>query len=95
MDFPIGMSLSDKFKLLRKAEGLSQRAFCEIVDVPASTLANLEKGRNKSISVDFLAQVVKHPRFSKYSIWLLVDELTEDQAAEALEFAKSLSTSDQ
>jgi transcriptional regulator with XRE-family HTH domain len=95
LNFPIGISIGDKFKLLREKEGLSQRAFCTIVDMSPSTLANIESGRNKSVSVDVLAQVVKHPRFSKYSIWLLVDELTEDQAAEALEFAKSLSTSDQ
>ncbi len=86
------MPLGDKFKLLRKKEDLSQRAFCELVGVPPATLANLEKGRNKSISVDFLSQVVKHPRFTKYAIWLLVDELTNDQLEETVRFARQLSS---
>lgn len=94
LEFPIGISLGDKFKLLRDQEGLSQRQLCEMVDIPQSTLKSLESGRNKTIGVDILAKVVRHPRFIKYAIWLLVDELTDDQAEEALEFVKDLKSSE-
>ncbi|WP_159266988.1 helix-turn-helix transcriptional regulator [Zhongshania aliphaticivorans] len=90
MNFSIEMTLRDKLKLLRKAEGLSQQELCDLVDVPQSTLAKIENGRNKSTSVDFLNKISSHPRLVKYAIWLMFDQITEAQALDALEFLKSL-----
>lgn len=91
MHFPIDIPLGDKLKLLRKAENLSLRAMCELVDVPRSTLANVESGRNKGgIGSDALQQIISHPRFVKYAIWLMFDQITEAQAQDAMDFLKSL-----
>lgn len=83
--------MADKFKLLREIEGdLSQRQFGELVGIPQGTIANIEKGRNKSTSAEVLAKIVRHPRFFPYAMWLLVDELTEEQAADTLRYLNSL-----
>ena len=56
-NLPIGIPLQDKFKLLRKLEGLSQQAFCDLIGVSQSTIANVEKGRNKTIGVNILTKI--------------------------------------
>lgn len=89
-NLPIGISLPDKFRLLRKIEGLSQQAFCDLVGIPQSTIASLEKGRNKTIGVNILTKICDHPRFTKYSIWLMIDELTDEQVDEMLAFLEQL-----
>lgn len=38
------MKLSEKIKALREAEGLSQSKFCEIIELPLSTLKKYEGG---------------------------------------------------
>lgn len=35
------MKLSEKIKALREAEGLSQSKFCEIIELPLSTLKKI------------------------------------------------------
>ncbi len=37
------MKLSEKIKALREAEGLSQSKFCEIIELPLSTLKNMKE----------------------------------------------------
>lgn len=86
MELPIGLTLGDKFKLLRKEEGLSQRAFCEIVGIPQTTLAGVETGKNKGINSELLGKIASNPRFFPYSMWLLVDELSPEQSQQILDF---------
>ena len=90
MNLPIGIPLRDKLKLLRKMEGVSQQELCNLTGVPQSTLANIEKGRNKTIGVDVLSKIVSHPRFLPYAMWLLVDDLTEEQAQATLDYLRTL-----
>lgn len=94
MDLPIGLEIKDKFRLLRKRESLSQQQLCDLTGVPQSTYSHIESGRNKTIGVDVLSKIVSHPRFFPYAMWLLVDELTEDQAQETLSFLRALKESE-
>jgi len=90
LNLPMGLSIGDKFKLLRKHEGLSQRALCEMAGIQQGTLANVENGRNKGMSTEILGKIVSHPRFFPYAMWLLVDELSEEQALGTLNYLQEL-----
>jgi len=90
LDFLIDIPLGDKLKLLRSEESLSLRQFSELVGVSKSTLGHLESGRNKEIGSESLLKIISHPRFVKYAIWLMFDQITEAQAQDAIDFLKSL-----
>lgn len=92
-NLPIGIPLQDKFKLLRKIEGLSQQAFCDLIGIPQSTFASVEKGRNKTIGVNILTKICDHPRFTKYTIWLMIDDITDSQVDEMLASLEQLRAS--
>ena len=66
------MSFSKKLKALRAAEGLSQSQFCKIIDIPVSTLKNLE-GSHSEPKWSTLTKITQHPQFSKYTLWLMTD----------------------
>lgn len=90
MNLPIGLSLADKIKLLRKQERLSQQAFADLVGVKASTIAMFESGAQKTLASDTIQAIANHPRFMPYVVWLIVDQLTEEQQDQALAILKEL-----
>lgn len=67
------MLVSKKVKSVRLAEGLSQSQFCKIVNIPVSTLKNIE-GNHSVPNWNTLTSITKHPRFKKYALWLTTDE---------------------
>ena len=86
MNLPIGLSLVDKFKLLRKREKLSQRGLAAATNLPQSTIANFEAGRTKTINTDVFNSFVEHDELSKYALWLLNDQIDPDRVDAMLEF---------
>ncbi|EDW0701020.1 helix-turn-helix transcriptional regulator [Salmonella enterica subsp. enterica] len=67
------MTFSEKIRLIREAEGLSQRQFSQIIELPISTLRKYEI--DSSIpTIQNLMKITKHPRFKKYALWLTTDE---------------------
>lgn len=67
------MKFHEKIKLVRMAEGLSQRQFSQIIDLPLSTLRKYEL--DSSIpNIQNLMKITKNPRFKKYALWLTTDE---------------------
>ena len=79
------MKLSEKIKALREAEGLSQSKFCEIIELPLSTLKKYEGG-NFEPGGTALLKITMHPTFQKYALWLMTDKTAPDagQIAPAL-----------
>ncbi|MGM3189241.1 MULTISPECIES: helix-turn-helix domain-containing protein [Pectobacteriaceae] len=79
------MKLSEKVKALREAEGLSQSRFCEIIDLPLSTLKKYETG-NFEPGGNALLKITMHPTFQKYTLWLMTDKTAPEagQIAPAL-----------
>lgn len=67
------MKLSEKIKALREAEGLSQSKFCEIIELPLSTLKKYEGG-NFEPGGTALLKITMHPTFQKYALWLMTDK---------------------
>ncbi|MCY1305190.1 hypothetical protein D9M68_690570 [compost metagenome] len=65
------MTLAERLKLIRKREGLTQAAFCEAIGMSISTYKKYELGLRKEVSVLGLLKVTNHPRFMKYTLWLM------------------------
>ncbi|EOZ4927002.1 TPA: helix-turn-helix transcriptional regulator [Raoultella ornithinolytica] len=74
------MKLSEKIKAIRMAEGLSQNQLCEIIDLPRSTLSKYESGLFEP-GGNALIKYTSHPRFQKYTLWLMTDK-TAPQAGQ-------------
>ena len=66
-------SLNKKIKLLRKAEGMSQRQFGKEVGISQSVIGNFESGKQKSLGSEYLMNITNHPKFKKYTMWLLTE----------------------
>jgi len=69
----ISMLISEKIKALRTAEELSQSQFCKIIEIPVSTLKNLE-GNHCEPTWSTLTKIIQNQRFKKYTLWLMNGE---------------------
>jgi transcriptional regulator with XRE-family HTH domain len=64
---------SEKIRLIRKEEGLTQPEFAELTGISLNTIKNFEvKGRE--ITSSNLHLITNHPRFKKYALWLMTGE---------------------
>lgn len=66
------MTLGEKIKEIRKAEGLSKSKFCELTGIPLSTLDKYDMGKFEP-SGTALMKITQHARFMKYALWLMTD----------------------
>lgn len=66
----------EKLKAMRKAEGLSQHDVCQLLDFSISTLKKYESGAIEPGSAA-LMKYTTHPRFFKYSLWLMSNQTAE------------------
>ncbi|HGJ5883939.1 helix-turn-helix domain-containing protein [Arsenophonus sp.] len=71
------MKMSEKLKKIRKAEGLTQVKFCEISGIALGTLKNYEGGHQEP-GIQVVSQVTHNPRFKKYTMWLMADEINPE-----------------
>ncbi|HDP7165615.1 TPA: helix-turn-helix domain-containing protein [Escherichia coli] len=67
------MKVSQKIRAIRKAEGLTQAKFCELVGIALGTLKNVE-GDHREPGLQVVMQVVNTPQFEKYTLWLMTDK---------------------
>ncbi|EPJ1886396.1 helix-turn-helix domain-containing protein [Enterobacter asburiae] len=74
------MKISEKLREIRKAEGLTQKKFCEISGIALSSLKNYEGG-HKDPGIQIVTQVLNTPLFQKYTLWLMTDK-TAPQAGQ-------------
>jgi len=68
------MELFEKLKVIRQAEGLTQMQLCEAAGINISTWKSYELQRRKEVSSLELLKITNHPRFSKYTLWLMTDK---------------------
>ncbi|WP_435954087.1 helix-turn-helix domain-containing protein [Dryocola sp. BD626] len=71
------MKLSEKIKEIRESEGLSQAKFCDIIGLSVSTLKKYEGGKFEP-GGDALTKITHHPRFMKYTLWLMTDQIAPE-----------------
>ncbi|EJQ1999590.1 helix-turn-helix transcriptional regulator [Salmonella enterica] len=68
------MDISQKIRIMRKSEDLTQREFADIIGISYSALTSYEYGRNLP-GLEITIKLFKHPRFRKYRDWFLFDEM--------------------
>ncbi len=66
--------LRNKLKLLRKREGLSQKALADLTGIAQGAIGDIESGRKKNLSGESLSKLCNHQHLRKYALWLLTDE---------------------
>ncbi|HCM8924072.1 TPA: helix-turn-helix transcriptional regulator [Salmonella enterica subsp. enterica serovar Paratyphi B] len=66
-------SMGEKFRLIRKAEGMTRQDFADAVGLPYGTITNYET-KGFQVTEGALKKICKHPRFKKYAYWLTTDE---------------------
>lgn len=69
-------SLGKKLRCIREAEGLSRSQFAELTGVPEGAQKFYETDR-RAIGSDALLKITQHPRFEKYTTWLMNDKTNE------------------
>lgn len=67
------MLISEKIRMIRVAERLTQVNFCEITHIALGTLKRYEGGQSEP-SVTALLRITRNHRFKKYALWLTTDE---------------------
>lgn len=65
--------LGEKLRLIREAEGLSRRAMEEVTGVSQNNLKNYEI-LGRMIPGETLLLILNHPRFRKYSNWVMFNQ---------------------
>ncbi|EAN0852648.1 XRE family transcriptional regulator [Salmonella enterica] len=81
----MSIDVSEKIKLIRESERLNRREFSEITGVPYSSLSSYEN-RSKNAGVESIMKILQHPRFIKYTLWFMTDQISPEsgQIAPAL-----------
>lgn len=72
------MELGSKLKEVRLTERLTQSEICEIAGIKLETWKSYEYGRSKSVSSSELLKITMHPRFKKYALWLVTDDVAPE-----------------
>lgn len=73
----MSMSIGEKIRAVREAEGLTRIQFFELTGIPSGTQKYYETGRVESIGSDILLKITQHPRFEKYMMWLMSGKTLE------------------
>lgn len=72
------MELGQKLKEVRLTERLTQTEMCEATGIKLGTWKGYEYGTRKEVSSVELLKVTMHPRFKKYALWLVTDEVAPE-----------------
>lgn len=87
----LSTEIGEKIRAMRESEGLTRLQFFELTGIPAVTQKSYETGRRESIGSGTLLKITQHPRFEKYTLWLMTDSI----APESGQIAPVLSPSGQ
>lgn len=73
----LNMDLASKLKAIRRNEGVTQAEFCELVGLSISSYKKYESAMFE-MGFGALGRVANHPRFFKYTLWLMTDRTAPD-----------------
>ncbi len=68
---------SQKLRIIRKAEGLTQQKFAEITGLAVGTIKRYET-RQQTARAEVMEKVLQAPEFRKYTMWLMHDEIAPE-----------------
>lgn len=69
------MNLSEKIKLIRQSDGLSQSKLAKRINIPLNTIGNYETGTRK-VSAEYLLKLSEV--FPQFSLWLLTGSIAPE-----------------
>lgn len=67
------MEFAEKLKAIRSSERITQSEFCEMVGMSISTYKKYEASFFE-MGYGALRKLLCHPRFTKYTLWLMTDQ---------------------
>ncbi|WP_394166140.1 helix-turn-helix domain-containing protein [Photobacterium piscicola] len=70
----MSMSTSEKLIIMRESERLNRRAMSELTGISYSSLTNYELNRGE-MGFKVAQLILNHPRFSKYTMWFILDQV--------------------
>ncbi|HEO9045939.1 TPA: helix-turn-helix transcriptional regulator [Enterobacter kobei] len=70
-------SRGEKLKEIRKAEGMTQKAFSEFTGVPFGTIRNYEAGQFE-VGLKVIDSVLAIEQFQKYTLWLMTGKIAPE-----------------
>lgn len=70
----MSIDVSEKLKLMRESERLNRKEVSELTGVPYSSLSSYES-RSKNAGVESIMKILQHPRFTKYTMWFMTDQI--------------------
>lgn len=73
-------SYPEKLTQIRKAEGLTQAKLAEETGISLSAIKNYETGQ-KDVGLSIVTKFTNHPRFEKYTLWLMSEDGKTNEAA--------------
>lgn len=65
-----------KLRDIRKAEGLTQQSFSDVIGVALSTVKNYESGQKKA-GLSMIDRLLQVDNFQKYTLWLMIGKTSE------------------
>lgn len=68
------LDLSEKFRIIRTRERLTQKEMAELVDIPLGSYKNYEQGLRRAIGVLEVMKILNHERFNKYLVWFMTNK---------------------
>ncbi|MBL5884837.1 MULTISPECIES: helix-turn-helix domain-containing protein [Lelliottia] len=66
-------SHAKKLRDIRTAEGITQADFAKMLEIGIGTVRNYESGHREA-GMGIIDKVVNHPRFTKYTLWLMTGQ---------------------
>ena len=72
------MTIGKKLRDIREAEGLTREELAELTGIPVPTMKRYETGRIANIGSETLTKYTQNPRFTKYSLWLMTDQIAPE-----------------
>ena len=90
------MNYSEQLKKIRKAENVSRKEFCEETGIPFKTMEKYEQGTS-SPGGESLRSITTHPKYSKYTLWLMTGQTAPEAGQVCPEFINkdtTINTSD-
>ena len=71
------MELAEKLKAIRGREGLTQKEFGDLVGISVNTIKKYESSAFE-MGYGALTKVLQHPRFTRYTLWLMTDAVAPE-----------------
>lgn len=65
-----------KLRDIRKAEGLTQQSFSDLIGVGISTVKNYESGQKRA-GLTIIERLLQIDDFQKYTLWLMIGKTSE------------------